>query len=147
MAIGWGFEAPSIGWFATAVIHQFSESELHGINDCEAEGRNWNSVICTRPLIFLVSWRSLNWRNGWGRENSFVVDCWDGCKRYRSRRCYWGLYGWFLQTSKGEIGRWNLTKKEKRFFGGDCIIASMHNWGCENEGALTILERIPHALY
>ena len=28
-------------------------------------------------LVF--PWGSLNWVNGWGRENAFGADCWDGC--------------------------------------------------------------------
>ena len=41
-----------------------------------------------------------------------------------------------LWTSEGKIGRWKLTKVEKRTFGGACWGGCMHNQGCKNEGTL-----------
>ena len=35
--------------------------------------------ILTRLHSSFVLWRSLNWIKGWGRENIFCVDFWDGC--------------------------------------------------------------------
>ena len=34
--------------------------------------------ILTRVPSSLIPWCSLNWLNGWGGENIFGVDCWDG---------------------------------------------------------------------
>ena len=48
----------------------------------------------TRLPSSLVLWHSLKWRNGWGRETIFDIDCCDGCMlkrggkkllRYRER--------------------------------------------------------------
>ena len=35
--------------------------------------------VLTRLLCSLVPWRSLNWLNGWGWENTFDADCTVGC--------------------------------------------------------------------
>ena len=40
-----------------------------------------------------------------------------------------------------------MTKVEERIFGGDCRGGCMLNQGCENKGALTILQRLQHTLY
>ena len=57
--------------------------------------------------------------NGWGRGNISRVDCSNGCTQI------WGGA--------------NSTKVEQLTFGGDCRGGCMHNQGCENKGAITIL--------
>ena len=58
-----------------------------------------------------------------------------------------GIVKMILETSEGGIGRWKLTEVEEHFFGEDCNVACMNKQDCENEGALTILQRIQHTLY
>ena len=50
-----------------------------------------------------------------------------------------GIVTMILWTSKGEIGKWNLTEEEELFLGKDCSVGCIHKMGFENEGAPTIL--------
>ena len=94
------------------------------------------SKILTRLHSCFVLWRSLNWLNGWGKENIFGVDCWDGCtQKQRGERnaAVWrkGVLVWVLRMIllkiKGGKLRWKLTEVEERIVGGDCSNGSMHN--------------------
>ena len=73
----------------------------------------------TKLSSSLLPWCSLNCLNGWHRGNISRVDCWNGCTQI------WGGA--------------NSTKVEQLTFGGDCRGGCMHNQGCENKGAITIL--------
>ena len=127
IAIGWSYKRRQIKQFAIWIASTF-------IRDCYLQYTNFlslsnnesvivNSVITvhtlrkkgevktvsaiTRLPSSLVPWRSLNWLNGWGRENISGIDCWNSC---------WQKWGGT-----------NLTKVEKGIFGGDCRGGCMHS--------------------
>ena len=74
--------------------------------------------VLTRLPSSLVPWHNLNWRNGQGGENIFGVDCWVGCtwrEGGEKKGILVEIVRIILWTSKGGIGRWNLTEVEEQF--------------------------------
>ena len=112
ITIVWGYERSLIEWFAIPIAGIFIRGyylqyiNVLSLGDRESvvvsptitvhtlrkkEG-NKTVLVLTRHRSSLVPLRSLNWLNGWGRENIFGVDCWDEeLLSYRGRECCWGL--------------------------------------------------------
>ena len=137
MTIGWGYGRRWIGMLSIQIARIFiREYYLQYTNFLSLSDKESMTVIpvytlrkireiktvsvLTRLLCSLVPWRSLNWLNGWGRENT-SVDCKNCCTqkkegkkvlRYRRRECLLGIVRIILWTSKGRIERWKLAEEK-----------------------------------
>ena len=95
--IGRGYERRWIGWFAIPIASNSSEITTRHTPifwtwaignqglwtllslSTTNKGEIKSASVLTRLTSSLVPWCSLNWLNGWGRENVFGADCWDAC--------------------------------------------------------------------
>ena len=104
-------------------------------------GRREKLKQCQTSQDSLVLWRSLNWLNGWGRENIFWWRLLVGAKiaKVQRKAVLVGIVRMVFWISKGRIWRWKLTEVEEKIFVWDYRGDCMHKQDFENEGAPNIL--------
>ena len=113
MTIGWGYERRWIGRFVIAIANIFIKDNKLQYDNFLGLSNESSAIVSpvitvytlrkkreikTVPFVTrlhrsLVPWRDLNWLNGWGMENIFGVDSWDGCTQKYGGEKFLGYRG------------------------------------------------------